>query len=248
MMLGRGAAKRLTIYLNEGSRWQGKPLYEAILELLLAKGLAGGTVVRALAGFTRAQGIVTAAILDLSVSLPLRIEVVDTADALDRVLPDLYLMLEKGLITVDDVEVVKYTGAPRGAPAAAAPPEETRKVTMKAKQLSVHISEKDLHNGEPLHEAILKRFSMEEFAGATVYRALEGFGAHHQIHRRRLLGLGREAPIVVLMVDTEKNVRKAMAILDGMLTHGAVIVTDVEATFYGQSAEGKAGEAGGAQG
>jgi PII-like signaling protein len=234
-MLGRGKAKRLTVYFNESARWRGRPLYEAILELLLAKGLAGGTVVRAVAGFTRGEGIMTAKVLDLSVDLPLRLEVIDTAEAIERVLPDLYVMLERGVITTDDLDVVKYTGAPD--PAAA--PEQPRKVTMKAKQLSIHISEKDVFNQEPLYEAILKRFAMEEFAGTTVHRALEGFGAQHKIHRPGFFGLSREAPIVLVMVDTEENVRKAQAILDGMLKTGAVIVTDVEATFYGAGADAK---------
>lgn len=234
-MLGRGIAKRLTVYMSESAKWHGKPLYAAIFELLLAKGVAGGTVVRALAGFTRAQGIVTANILDLSLNMPLRVEVVDTPAAIERVLPDIYLMIDKGLITVEDVSVVKYTGGPPEAPSASL---EARRVTMKAKQLSIHISEKDTHNNEPLHEAILKRFNMEEFAGATVHRALEGFGAHHHIHSDGLFR-HREAPIVILMVDSEENVGKARRILDGMLKHGAVIVTDVEATFYGSSAEGK---------
>jgi PII-like signaling protein len=241
-MLGRGKAKRLTVYLNEGSTWHGKPLYEAILEILVAKGLAGGTVVRAVAGFTRAQGIVTAAILDLSMNLPLRIEVVDTAEQIENVLPDLYLMLDKGLITVDDTDVIKYSGSRHAGPAAA-PPAEIAKVTMKAKQLSIHISERDVYNNEPLYEAILKRFNMEEFAGATVYRALEGFGAHRQIHRNTFFSFHREAPIVLIMIDTEENVQRAQKILDGMLKHGAVIVTDVEATFYGPSATPKQGGA-----
>jgi hypothetical protein len=236
-MLKRGRAKKLTIFMNEASHWQGKPLYEAVIELLLAKGLAGGTVVRAIAGFTRGAGIVTTKILRLSENLPLKVEVVDTEEAIARVVPDLYLMIDKGLITLEDVDIVKYTGSPaQQAPAA---PEEVRKVTMKAKQLSVHISEKDLYNNEPLYEAILKRFNLEEFAGATVFKALEGFGAHHTIHRDRLFTLHREAPIVLIMIDTEENVRKAQAILDGMLKHGAVIVTDVEASFYGPSADAK---------
>jgi PII-like signaling protein len=237
-MLGRGRAKRLTVYLNEGAHWHKKPLYEAILELFLSKGLAGGTVVRALAGFTRGEGIMTAKILELSVNLPLRIEVVDTEAAIERVLPDLYLMVDQGLITLDDVEVVKYTG--RAPPEAEAAFGETRKRTMKAKQLSIHISEKDLWNGEPLYEAILKRFHMEEFAGATVYRALEGFGGHRTIHRDGVIR-HREAPIVLVMIDTEENVRKAQKILDGMIAHGTVVVTDVEATFYGPAAGPKPG-------
>ncbi len=240
-MLERGRAKKLTIFLSEASHWHGRPLYEAVLDLLLAKGLAGGTAVRAIAGFTRGAGIATAKLLRLSENLPIVIEAVDTQEAIARVLPDVYLMVDRGLVTVEDVEVVKSTGGP--APEAPAAPEKARKVTMKAKQLSIHISEKDRYCDEPLYEAILKRFNMEEFAGATVFRALEGFGAHHTIHRDRLITLHREAPIVIVMVDTEENVRKAQAILDEMLTHGAAIVTDVEASFYGSSAAGKPGAA-----
>jgi PII-like signaling protein len=45
--------------------------------------------------------------------------------------------------------------------------------------------------------------------------------------------------MVLIMVDTEENIAKARAILDKMLTHGAVVTTDVEATYYGPSAQGK---------
>jgi PII-like signaling protein len=237
-MLGRGPAKRLTVYLNEGSRHHGRPLYEAILEVLLAKGLAGGTVVRALAGFTRGGGMVSQKILDTSVDLPLRIEVVDTAEAIERVLPDLYLMLDKGLIAIDDVHVVKYTGRSAASESGAA--ARPRKVTMQGKQLRIHISADDTYAGEPLHEAIVKRFAAEEFAGITVYRGLEGFGAEHKIHRDGVIRHGA-APMVLIMIDTGENVARARAILDGMLEHGVVVVSDVEATFYGRSAEGKGG-------
>jgi uncharacterized protein len=236
-MLSKGRAKKLTIYLNEGSRWHGKALHEAIIELLLSKGLAGGTVTRAMAGFTKGGGIRTSAILDLSASLPLVLEVLDTEEAIDRVLPDLYLMVGHGLITLENVEVVKYTGPTE--PASTPQLEPIKKVTMKAKQLSVHISEKHLHHGEPLYEAILKRFNMEEFAGATVYKAVEGFGAHHQIHRDRLFTRHHEAPIVLIMIDTEEHIRRAQKILDEMMSQGMVVVTDVEASYYGPSAEGK---------
>jgi PII-like signaling protein len=222
--------------MNESARWHGKPLFEAILELLHMRGLAGGTVTRALAGFTRAQVIVTERILDLSTDLPLKVEVVDTEDAIQAVLPDVNLMIDKGLVTIEDVDVVKYTGK-SGATAVAAAPR--RRVTMKAKQLRVHVSEADQWQGQPLHEAILKRFLLEEFAGVTVYRAFEGFGASQEIHRAGLFSARGGAPIVLLMVDSEENVKKAIAILDGMLTHGAAFVTDVDAIFFGKSAEGK---------
>lgn len=233
-MLGRGRAKKLSVYVNEASHWHGKPVYSAIIELLRAKGLAGGTVVRAMAGFTRSGGIVTMKILDLSTNLPLKVEVVDTEEAIQSVLPDVYLMVDEGLVTVEDVDVVKYTGEP---PAGGLRTERPRKVTMKAKQLSIHISEKHSYHGEPLYEAILKRFNLEEFAGATVYRALEGFGPHHRIHRDRRFALHHEAPIIMIMIDTEEHVARAREILDGMLDHGAVVVSEVEVTFYRPAGE-----------
>src|SRR5207249_1748320 len=147
-------------------------------------------------------------------------EVVDTAERLEAVLPDIYLMTGQGLIELQDVEVVKYTGAE--PPARPSPPPD-EKVTMKAKQMWIHVSEKDVHEGEPLYEAIVKRFNAEEFAGVTVYKAFEGFGSHHQIYRDRWFTLHREAPMVLIMVDTEEHIAKARAILDRMLTHGAVV-------------------------
>lgn len=237
-MLRPGRAKRLTVYVNESASWHGHTLRDAILELLLAKGVAGGTVIRSVAGYTRNKGIVTAKLVDLSVDLPIRIEAVDTAEAIDRVLPDIYLMVETGLVTVDEVDVVKYTGEPL-SPTPDDREQTRRRMTMMAKQIAIHISANDLYNDEPLHEAILKRFNMEGFAGATVFKALEGFGVSHAIHRDRLFSLHREGPILVLMVDTEQNVAKAKAILDGMLSHGAVVISDVELTYYGRSSAGK---------
>jgi CBS domain-containing protein len=102
-------AKRICIYIGESDRWRGKALYTAILESLKAKGVAGATVTRGVAGFGAHSRIHTAAILRLSEDLPLRIEVIDSPEkvliALDVITP----MVREGLITVDDVEVVRYT-------------------------------------------------------------------------------------------------------------------------------------------
>ncbi|HEY8847991.1 MAG TPA: DUF190 domain-containing protein, partial [Thermoanaerobaculia bacterium] len=94
-MLERGPAKRLTVTVNESSRWHGRSLYNALLELFQHKGLAGATVSRGIAGFTGHGAIHTINIVDLSSDLPVRIEIVDTAEAIDRVLPDVYDMGDK---------------------------------------------------------------------------------------------------------------------------------------------------------
>lgn len=102
-------AQRLVIYLGEADRWRGKPLYAALLETLKAQGLAGATVVRGVAGFGAHSRIHTASILRLSEDLPLRIEVIDARENIERALELVAPMVNEGLITVDAVRVIKYT-------------------------------------------------------------------------------------------------------------------------------------------
>jgi CBS domain-containing protein len=102
-------ARRLTVYIGESDRWRNKPLYMAILEALKVEGIAGATVVRGVAGFGAHSRIRTAAILRLSEDLPLRIEVIDSAGYIDKALDVITPMVREGLITVEDVEVIRYT-------------------------------------------------------------------------------------------------------------------------------------------
>lgn len=104
-----GKAKRLTIYIGESDRWRGKALYTALLETLRANGMAGATVTRGLAGFGAHSTLHTANLLDLSLDLPLVIQAIDTAEEIEEILKIIAPMVGEGLITLDDVEVVKYT-------------------------------------------------------------------------------------------------------------------------------------------
>lgn len=104
-----GLAKKVTIYIGESDKWQGKPLYVAILEFLKKEDCAGATVTRALAGFGAHSRIHTASIVDLSADLPLVIEWVDNPARVERVMPRLRAMVTEGLITVHKVEVVTYS-------------------------------------------------------------------------------------------------------------------------------------------
>lgn len=102
-------AKRLTMYIGESDRWRGKALHVALLETLRAQGLAGATVVRGLAGFGAHSVIRTASIVALSTDLPLVIQSIDTPEKIEKALQVIAPMVSEGLITLEDVEVVKYT-------------------------------------------------------------------------------------------------------------------------------------------
>lgn len=101
-------AQRLTVYFGEADRWQGKPLYLAMLETLKAHGLAGATVTRGVAGFGAHSRIHTATILRLSEDLPLRLEVIDTPERIRQAVDLLRPMLREGLMVVEPVQVLFY--------------------------------------------------------------------------------------------------------------------------------------------
>jgi PII-like signaling protein len=98
----------MRIFIGESDRWERRPLAMALLELFRAKGLAGATVLRGVAGFGPDSIIHQASFLRLSADLPLVIEVVDTQEHLDGVLPEVDRMMGGGLITMEKVRVVRY--------------------------------------------------------------------------------------------------------------------------------------------
>jgi len=104
----------MTIFTGESDQWRHRPLYMAILEHLKTAGCAGATVTRGIAGFGAHSQIKTANILTLSVDLPVVITVVDAAETIERVLPEVAAMLSGGLIIVEDTEIYFHSAAFRG--------------------------------------------------------------------------------------------------------------------------------------
>jgi len=98
----------MRVFIGESDRWQRRPLHAALLELFRREGLAGATVLRGVAGFGPDSVVHTANILRLSSDLPLVVEVVDSQEHLDRVLPQVDRMMHGGLVTMEKVRVLKY--------------------------------------------------------------------------------------------------------------------------------------------
>jgi CBS domain-containing protein len=104
-----GNAQQVWIFLGESDQWHGRPLSLALLELLKRNGIAGGTVLRGIAGYGAHSFIHTASLVELSSDLPIVVTFVDRADRIARVMPDILEMVREGLITTTPVEVIKYT-------------------------------------------------------------------------------------------------------------------------------------------
>lgn len=108
-----GERTLMRIFIGESDRCEegphaGKPLYEALLTLLRERGFAGATVLRGIAGFGANAKIHTDRILRLSSDLPIVVEVVETAEKIDEVRPELDRMIGGGLITLERAHVVLY--------------------------------------------------------------------------------------------------------------------------------------------
>lgn len=103
-----GMAKRLRIYIGESDRWNGQSLYHAIVLKAKELDLAGATVFRGLMGYGANSRIHSARIVDLSCDLPIVIEIVDSEEYIAKLLPCLDGMVQQGLVTLDDIEVIKY--------------------------------------------------------------------------------------------------------------------------------------------
>jgi PII-like signaling protein len=98
----------MRIFIGESDKHHGRPLYEALLLTLRERGLAGATVLRGVAGFGASSRIHTDKVLRLSLDLPMVIEVVETEERVQAVLPLLDEMIGGGLITLERVRVILY--------------------------------------------------------------------------------------------------------------------------------------------
>ena len=98
-------AKLLRLHVSESDRHQGKPLYEAIIEKCRELKIAGATVFRGLEGYGEAAEIHRSHLLGHD--LPIVIQIVDAPDNIERLLPVIEDMLDKGLIAISDVRALR---------------------------------------------------------------------------------------------------------------------------------------------
>ncbi len=236
-MLQKGPAKKLTVYVDETDKFGDKPVYEVLVDIFHKKKIAGVSVFRGIAGYGAKGKVHTSKMVLLSSDLPLKIEAVDTEENINRVLPDVYQVVEKGLVEVADTSVLK-SGRAREEEK---PEVERMKLEGKAKMLRIIISEDDQWEGEPLYEVLVKRFIMADVAGATVYKAIAGYGPHKRYHKKKTLATHGELPILITVMDREENINKVLPILDDMVQEGIVVLSDVNVIKYTHRDAGAAG-------
>ena len=100
--------KLLRIYIGESDTYNGNPLYEHIVLKARELNMAGATVIKGIMGFGADSHLHSSKILRISEDLPILIEIVDTKDKIDLLLPFLDESVGEGLITLNEVNIIKY--------------------------------------------------------------------------------------------------------------------------------------------
>src|SRR5271170_7483949 len=108
-----GERTLMRIHIGESDKWHGKALYQAIVEMLRKEGFSGATVLRGVAGYGGSSIYHTDKLLRLSQDLPVIVEVIETQERIDQILPRLDEMVDGGLVTLEKVRVILYRAAKR---------------------------------------------------------------------------------------------------------------------------------------
>jgi uncharacterized protein len=98
----------MRIFIAEGDRYEHRPLYEALVEMLRKEGFAGATVLRGVCGFGAHSVYHSQKLLDLSADLPMIIEAVESEEKVNAVMPRIDAMMSGGMITMEKVRVIRY--------------------------------------------------------------------------------------------------------------------------------------------
>jgi len=105
-MLSTGKAVKVTLYLSDGAKHHGIPVYASVLDYLFQSGIAGATVLKGVAGFGARHRMHSAHILDISDHLPVLVKFIDSREKVEAVLPHLEELTGTGLIEMEEINIV----------------------------------------------------------------------------------------------------------------------------------------------
>jgi PII-like signaling protein len=234
-MLKAGKALKVSIYVSEGSKHHGVPVYSSILDFLFYRGVSGATVVKGIAGFGADHHMHSTSIVEISDHLPLKIEFIESQEKVNEIIGKLEEMAGSGMIEVQETTVAKPAQVSK--PKKATPPEHL-KMEGKAKMMRIYIGDSDRWKDKPLYQALVEAMRANDIAGVTVYRGILGYGAHRRIHKDKALHLSHDCSIMLSAVDSEEKLRALLPLVDQMVEEGLVVFSDVDIIKYSYRAQG----------
>lgn len=217
-------ATKLTIYVGRRQRVYRVPAFVAVCDLLHRRGIAGASVLLGVDGTahgTRRR----ARFFSRNVDVPMMVIAVGSGDRIARVLPELGALLDRPLVTLERVQVCKRDGQLIARPQAL-PGTDDRGLPLWQK-LMIYTSEGSLHDGRPVHRAIVQRLRRSGARGATALRGVWGFAGDHPPHGDRLLQLGRQVPVLTVVVDEPDRIAASFDVVDELTAEHGVVTSEM---------------------
>lgn len=210
-----GQEAKLTVYLGRQQRVAARPAYEAVVGLLHDAGVAGATVLLGVDGTAHGERR-RARFFHGNAEVPLMVIAVGAGDRIAAVLPELDVLLERPLATIEGIRVCKRDGQVLA-------PVRTDGDWQK---LMVYAGEQAQHDGRPLYAEILRRLRAEGAAGATCLRGIWGYHGDHAPHGDTLWQLRRRVPVVTVIVDRAERIAGWFAIVDELTAETGLVTSE----------------------
>ena len=241
-------ATLLRFYCKASEKWQGHPLYRAVVEAARRSKLAGASVFPIEAGYGAHRQVHDIASEYTSFHIPIVVEIIDSAEQVQLLTAELETMASEGLVVLCPVDVYHDPDAsgraepstmvspPRRVAGAGRLSSEEVATAMKidgdAKRVTVYIGSSDTWKGRNLAVAIVEECRTMGMAGATISRGVMGFGKQSIIHKAHLLGLSDDLPERVEIIDRKEEIERLLPVLEGMVKGGLIVVEDVHVVRY----------------
>ena len=97
--------------------------------------------------------------------------------------------------------------------------------------LKIYVAEADKKDHLPLYEWVIRKAKDSGIAGATAFRAISGYGSHHQIHSAKILDLSINLPVLIEMVDSKEKIEQFLNDLESV-KEGLMTIQTVNLRIY----------------
>jgi PII-like signaling protein len=232
VMLREGAHEetKLTIYLGRQERVYRMPAFMAVCDLLHRRGVAGATALLGVDGTAHGQRE-RASFFSRNSGTPMMVIAVGSGERIGRVLPELSGLLRRPLLTLERVRICKRDGRLLCPPGTVEPNTGETAAGQAGlpvwHKLMVYTSEAALHDGQPVHRAIVRRLRTAGISGATTQRGIWGFHGDHAPHGDRLLQLGRHVPAVTIVIDSPERIAAEFTIIDELTAEHGLVTSEI---------------------
>jgi PII-like signaling protein len=229
---------KLTVYVGRHERANGTPAYEAVVDLLRRRGIAGATVLLGVDG--TAHGVRRRAkFVGANAQVPLMVIALGDGQQIAGVLPELGQLLAQPLITLERARICKRDGQ-RLAEPDPLPSVDAAGLGVWQK-LMVYAGEQARHDGHPLHGQLVRALRQAGAAGATSLRGVWGYSGDHAPHGDSFWQLRRRVPIVTVIVDTPGRIRQWFELVDGLTDETGLVTSEMVPAFRATGPDMKLG-------